>query len=325
MLDRTRDQSERSFLIVGNGRTGSSWLLTSLDRLPGVNARQELKWRTEHSKFRADAHFALSSETSVSEAIKRVSDDPTSPASIRGSKLIFDPYWFYGPAVFETLSTSIEDDVGLILLKRDYLETWLSWKARGVYHEVDPTVAPIEPATNPMLHAMSTMARPETQSIVLHHGGQALSAESGIAYPLETAIDDMLQMFASDVQALALVKARGGLVIDYRDIAARLPEVAEFIGAGECDMHGIIAKPQTKKLPSLSHLLHPSEPLAAVSEALNAAFDGAASGSSNPELNWRWIDGGGSIMAPAVVGVLHHLGFEPHGHEIRWKVQKPIV
>lgn len=316
------------FLILGNGRSGSTWLLTSLDLLPDVNARQEIKWPDGVSEFRKDAQTVVDRHSSMIEAIEKNSFDPNMPARVRGSKMIFNPYCFHGPQMFANLANVIEPDIDLILLKRSYLDMWLSWKARGVYHQVNEDADPHSPRSHAMLDAMREMKDPGTASLVLHHGGKSLADAVGIAYPLETAIDDLLQMYANDLQLLPIVKGRDGLIIDYAEIPSRLTEVVSFIGADVDDkrIQNILAKPQTRKLPSLDHLLSPIDVLAQIATALDETFHSVATGTSNSQLAWTWIDAeGASIKAPVIVSALAQYGFEPHGHEIRWKIQKPYV
>jgi hypothetical protein len=328
MLNRNESARGPRFLILGNGRSGSTWLLTSLDLLPDVNARQEIKWLDGVSEFRNDAQTVIDRSSSMIEAIEKNAFDPNMPAQVRGSKMIFNPYCFHGPQMFVNLASVIEPDIDLILLKRSYLEMWLSWKARGVYHQVDEGADPHSPRSHAMLDAMRQMKDPGTASLVLHHAGKSLAEAAGIAYPLETAVDDLLQMYVNDLQLIPVVKGRDGLIVDYAEIPSRLSEVASFIGADVDDqrIHGILAKPQTRKLPSLDHLLSPFDVLAEIAGALDETFHSVARGASNPQLAWSWIDAeSASIMAPLVVSVLTRFGFEPHGHEIRWKIRKPYV
>jgi hypothetical protein len=317
---------ETRFLIVGNGRTGSSWLLTSLDRLPYVNARHELKWLTEHYKLDARAHFPLDSTTPVSAAIETVTLDPDAPAVIRGSKLIFDPYWYYAPEVFKALEGTL-GEARPILLKRNYLDIWLSSTARGFYHDVDTEIAPVDAAYNPVLVATGSAKAPDPVTLVLHHDGAALSDAEGVPYPLETAIDDLIQMFVNDIQSLSLVRKREGLVVDYKDIGTRLAEIAAYIGARPNDrvISAIVARPSTRKLPSLSGFLHPAELLEKVASALDAAFAAAVDSQEDTEVV-QWLDTANiRIIAPGFADAVSSLGFDRNDEEIRWTLRRPVV
>ncbi len=320
--------SEQQFLIVGNGRTGSTWLLTSLDRLPGVISRHELKWMDPSLVFRADAHFVVDQNSSIAAAIKRTSFDPDIEPKVRGSKLIFNPYHYNGPRMFANLAKIIEPNVKLILIKRNYLETWLSWKARGVYHEVNEDVGRIDPAVNPMLDAMRKMEKPATVNLVLHHNGAALSDVAGTPYPLAIAIDDLLQMVANDIQLLSIIKERNGIIVDYADISSELGRIAEFVGAPASKeiIDNIVSKPRTMKLDRLEDCLHPIEILRNLAQAMDRAFKAAAERVSDPELPWKWIaEDAGAIGAPPVIQALERFGYSAANGTINWKVQRPVT
>jgi len=317
---------EQQFLILGNGRTGSTWLLTSLDRLPGVIARHEIKWKDPSLEFRADAHFVVDKNSSMAAAIKRVTVDPNVTPKIRGSKLIFNPYYFNGPDVFANLAKVIEPNTKLILLKRNYLETWLSWKTRGVYHVVDEEVGHIDPAVNPLLDAMRKLEKPATIHLVLHHCGGALSEAEGRPYPLVTAIDDLMQFFSNDIQLLSLVKQRGGLVVDYADIASQLGRIAEFIGAPASKdiIENIVGKPRTLKLDRLDDYLHPIGTLQNMAEAMDRAFQEAVAGNSGQA--WKWTsEDTGAVGAPNVVRAIEPFGYPATNNAINWKIQRPVA
>jgi hypothetical protein len=325
--DPMLERRESYFLIVGNGRTGSSWLVTNLDRLSDVTARHEIKWR-DGQTVRPDAQYVVDGSSSIPEAISAAARDPLKLPNVRGSKLIFNPYSFHGRDVFAGLDAAIGENCKLVLLKRSYLDIWLSWKARGVYHEVDETVAPIDAANNTMLDAMRSMTKPETHDIVLHHGSGALSDHPGIAYPLETAIDDLLQLYANDLQAVVVCHRRNGLVIDYQNIGSDLHKVANFIGShATAEEAALIAGlPQTIKLPSLSDRLHPAKPLADIASAMDGAFEQVSDRTMSPQSAFQWLNEYViSITAPDVVAAFSAAGFKPHGHEIIWNIKKPLV
>jgi hypothetical protein len=321
---------ERSyFLIIGNGRTGSTWLLTSFDRLSDVTARFELKWADEGT--RADAHRVIGNGVYAKPVIEQATIDPEKNARIRGSKLIFDPYRFFGPQTFEAIERAIERDVKLILLKRRYRDTWLSWKARGVYHKVDETVAPIDANSNPMLEAMRTMEMPQNQHLVLHHNGGALDQSDGIPYPLSSAIDDLLQFYANDMQALSFVMARGGQVVDYDGIADDFASLAEYVGSSATpdEIGAINRQPQTLKLEALGGYLHPAGGLDPIAQVLDNAFWQTVKGQLAHSSAFRWFKGLACINAPRADEVFSAFSFDAvgvrlSGREVRWKPQKPL-
>src|SRR6202012_2123254 len=122
----------------------------------------------------------------------------------------------------------VERDIKILLLKRRYLETWLSWKVRGVYHEVNPALR-ID-TNSSLLRAIQTIPKPENIDLVLFHEGVALSDAVGRGYQLQDMVDDMLQFYVNDIQSLDLLNERQGLVIDYSEIAPRFDEIAGVLG-----------------------------------------------------------------------------------------------
>ena len=332
------DDSEQPFLVLGNGRTGSSWLITSLDRLPDVKSRYEIKWKDPTLDLSAAALLYVDQHASMAAAIKRSSSravwggsanfDPDSNVQSRGSKLILNPYHFYGLRAFANMAKIIEPNIRLILLKRNYLETWLSWKARGVYHELDDTVGYINPAADPARSAAKRPQKPPTIDLVLEHNGAPLSEFAGRPYPLVTAIDDLLQFFSNDIQFLSLVRSRNGIVVDYADIASELGRVAEFIGVPATPeiIADIVGKPRTLKLDRLEDSLHPISTLQTIAEAMDRTFKAAASNYVDPDLIWKWIsEDTAAIGAPLVTQAIAPYGFPVTNNVINWKIQRPAV
>ncbi len=319
---------QRYFLIVGNGRTGSTWLLTNFDRLPDTTARFELKWASDAQ--RADAHRTLGLGTNATAAISGAAIAPSKQASILGSKLILNPYSYYGPKTFSEIGNALDGDIKLILLKRKYKQTWLSWKARGVYHKVDETVPTADAQSNPLLDAMRSMDEPPKQHLVLHHNGP-LDVFPGAPYPLVTAIDDIIQNYANDIQFLRILKNKTGVVVYYDDIEREFSKLAKFVGsrAAPSDIADIVAKPQTLLLERLDSFLHPGDGLDAISIAFDNAFALAAAGAIDLDSALTWNESGLLINVPAVENVLKplHLGAArfDKGGGMHWTPQRPML
>src|SRR5690606_38322587 len=105
-----------------------------------------------------------------------------------------------------------------------------------------------------------------------------------------TAIDDLLQFFSNDMQALSIVRERNGQVVDYSAVKQSLPDVARFIGSQtpSPDVESSVSRPLTKKLEPLEDYLHPREPLAEISDALDELFADVVMGDLAPEDVLRW-------------------------------------
>jgi len=318
---------DRYFLIISNGRTGSTWLLTSLDQIPDVTARHELKW-PDGTPMRSDAQYVLDPGENVRHAIDAVCAEKTRP--VKGSKLVFNPYTFHGESVFAALSDNIDRGTATILLKRRYLETWLSWKARGVYHELNEAYQGDDFSTNSMVRAMLALQKPRNIHLVLCHDGETLAPQQEGAryYPLETAIDDLLQFFSNDMQALGIVKARKGMVVDYSSVKTSLPAVARYIGTKSAPsvVESSLSQPLTKKLDPLEEYLHPLEVLAEIADALDELFADVVMGSAAPKDILQW-DGQDKLVIwdQNVAETIGKYGFETTGDKLTWEVRKPVV
>lgn len=327
MNDVRHRGDDRYFLIISNGRTGSTWLVTSLDQIPDVTARHELKW-PDGTPMRSDAQYVLDPGENVRGAIDAVCAKKTRP--VKGSKLVFNPYTFHGESVFAALSENIDRRIATVLLKRRYLETWLSWKARGVYHEVNEAFHADDFSTNSMVRAMQALQKPQNTHLVLCHNGEVLAPlqEGATYYPLETAIDDLLQFFSNDMQALGIVKARKGMVVDYSSVKTSLPAVARYIGTKSAPsvVENSVSRPLTKKLDPLEDYLHPLGVLAEISDALDELFADVVMGSVAPEDVLQW-DGQDKLIIwdQNVADTIGKYGFETAGDKLVWQVRKPVV
>src|SRR5262249_51801694 len=74
------------FLIIGNMRSGTTWLQTMLGALPDVATDYEIKWAPTYQP--SGAHIVLDDASlSVSEMLAQFESD----APVVGSKFVFDP------------------------------------------------------------------------------------------------------------------------------------------------------------------------------------------------------------------------------------------
>jgi hypothetical protein len=323
------------FLIIGNGRTGSSWLLTSLDRLADVTARREIKWPIKDPE---DHPIRLIWERDASAKAMIAAACSGSGACCIGSKLIFDPYWFMDAELFREIASRIDHDVRVIILKRRYVETWLSWKVRGVYHRINRALANTGHGDAQFIARSTAKEMPQPLRLVLTHNGKPLSDPEGARhYDLADALDDMLVHFCNDLHALEFTKERRQCVLDYTDIGARLTEIAKFIGsqAPPAEVARVRFSPLTEKLPALSEYVKPLEPLSTISAALDEAFWSLVVAKSGGRV-WRWPEAGiAEIALPNLRSALSEAGVETRwggplswirrDGAFRWKVRKPVI
>lgn len=337
------DPDIRAFLIIGNGRTGSTWLLMSADQLPDVVAQREIKWRAPGSQPHRGIAFIDGSSRSMRDAIaiaNRVQGRPqvrAGAAAIAGGKLIFDPYGYNGQTIFAHLDRIIERDVKLIALRRSYLEWWLSWKARGVYHDVDIEVMK---RTNSLWEQefayLTSREKPRTREIVLTAAGAPLTDTSAmndpVHYPLRDAVDDMFMAFSNDLFSEALVRSRGGLCIDYAEIGSRYSEFADFIGTSSspAEIDRIAQTPVTRKLDALTtDLVRPTDILVELDDILRRGLQ-----ASEPVWTWRERRSA-EIRLPGLAALLRKHGIDTTGASygiaavpdpdvVVWQARKPI-
>lgn len=316
----SQEMSDQYFLIIGNGRTGSTWLETSFNQLPDVRAYRQIGWRLGDQPGHPQ-RYSINKSDSMASIIKSACDDkePTRLA-IAGSKFIFQPYTFTHTDVFEQLCVCIEPQIKLIHLKRSYLSSFLSWKIRGVAHKIDSSVNAIQRVP------LSVESHPaaEPRHLVLAARGGPLSDIEGTRYPLNTAIDDIAMMFSNDIFSRRLVEQRGGLTIDYADITKRFSELARFVGSQAPDekIREIVAQPLTMKLDNLENYLHPLTPLSEIADL----FDKAYRDNDPDSIIWR-SDNLLRLSIPGLRETLEKYGanVEDDGDAILWRPRKPIM
>lgn len=233
------------FLSVSNPRTGSSYLITSLNELPGIHADYEFKWKPRYALQPVHIDMAAENWTSRS-ALTQIGMG----ADIGGSKLVFDCVPFDRNAVAD-LRRRIDPDIPLIHLTRNYFDVILSLKAHG---------------------AFNLMNRPPTSGVDNSVIGKALSdfdrrqefrqREAGRPVTLDRpALENaLLCLVKNDLICLALCQqAKRSMRVDYAQLHDALPEITEFVGY-EGDRQAIEAvrdNPITRKMTSLAPELIP--------------------------------------------------------------------
>ncbi len=341
------------FLVIGNGRTGSTWLETTLDQLSDVKARLELKPRLAYQKPHPTHIYVDRSTRSIEDCILSACDTQPVDADahlIYGSKLIFDPYGYLDPPAFDFLGKLIGDDVPTILLKRNYAAQFHSWKVRGVFHKLNPdAIAHLADFDRTFVENVTRQwqdqTEPRPRRISLTRRGAPLAGNldddaphGSLHYPLEDAVEDLLVLFYNDLNALKLARRScRHLVIDYDEIASRLAEVVDFLGssASEAQIRASLQRPVTNRLRVFDRdHVQPAGIIDSFSDCLAQAFSDAATDGA-PDDVWRWHDGRDRIelAIPAFGDLLdrHDLREErtvsPVGdiirRGIRWRRRRP--
>jgi hypothetical protein len=294
------------FVVIGNGRTGSTWLETTLDQLPDVRARLEIKLRLAYQEPHPMHIYVDRRTRSIKDCILQAcAAESIGPEKrpIFGSKLIFDPYGYLEPEAFDFLDEIIGQEIPIIFLKRSYAAQFYSWKVRGVFHKLNQdAIARLGDVDRTLVETVSRnwqdQAEPPLHKFVLTLGGTPLTGvppigggEQVIRYPLENAIEDLLVLFYNDLKTLSLAqRSRRYLTVDYNEIETRLPEIVRFLGstASETEVRSAIEQPVTARLDSLDpDLIQPADVLERFSKCLQSALENVSGDNAADQL-WQW-------------------------------------
>ncbi len=252
------------FFIVSNGRTGSTWLETSLGRLPDVAVDWETKWRPLYDP--GHAHRVIPDGQGTCRGLLRGISE-TSP--VVGSKLTLDPYRNFPFEEVPDLLAAVEPEIRIIHLKRSYFDILLSFSARGGVNLIhDP--AEMEELIDIFGNRNAMLA--ELLSHTVRLAGKRLEEK------IKTVTDDvgmiflkMFVYFLNDLVGMELARrARRSLHVKYDEINDRFHEIALFTGA-RCDAETaahIVANPVTTKLerlhPTLMENWRPAQEMGAI-------------------------------------------------------------
>lgn len=236
----------RYFLSVSNPRTGSSYLVTALNELPGVHADYEFKWQPSYVPH--DVHLVMSSdEWDCRRELSRIGDG----AAVGGSKLVFDCQQHERGDVAE-ICRRIPTDIPIIHLTRDYFDIILSLKARGAFNL---------PNREPSTDGNGSKIAAALQSFGEQKRYQDLEAGRPANISRARFEETLVHLIQNDLICLALSQqAERSIRVDYTDLHDRLPEVAHFVGyKGPSEaIDAVRQNPITRKLKALSDDLIPN-------------------------------------------------------------------
>jgi hypothetical protein len=222
------------FLIIGNMRTGSTWLETLVGALPDVVTEFELKWRPRYAP-RA-VHRVLDTGSST---VDDILEEFESELPVAGSKLILD-LDYLSPIEFTKLEAKLGPEIRIIHLTRDLRSIFLS-RRRGVYHRPnrDSTIRVSERIRAAIEEADIAKANAQPSPERVHKSD---------------CYDELAIYVRNDSRFAQLAGTHGRyLHIDYDDIPKRLTEVAQFVGseAGPDIVHEVLANSPTVRLPPI--------------------------------------------------------------------------
>jgi hypothetical protein len=220
------------FLIIGNMRTGSTWLETLLGALPDVVTEYELKWRPRFAPLAVHRVLDMDSPT-----VDQILEEFESDLPVAGSKLILD-LDYLSPIEFSGLEAKLGPGIRIIHLTRDLRSIFLS-RHRGLYHRLnrDSTVRVSERLRAAIDEADVARAKAQHPRERVHNSD---------------CYDELAIYVRNDARVAQLTGPSGRyLHIDYGEIPKRLTEIARFVGseAGLDVIRGVLENSPTVKLP----------------------------------------------------------------------------
>ena len=255
ILVAVRKPRRAKFLIVGNMRTGSTWLETLLGALPDVATEFELKWRPRYTPLAI--HRVLDTD---SPTVEQILEELESDLPVVGSKFILDPYHF-SPLQFRKLREKLSSEIRIVHLTRNPRSIFLS-RHRGSYHHLNRASA-----ARISERLKAAIADADIDKARVRPSPRQIAATD--------CYDELAMYVGNDVRLAQLARShRHYLLIDYREIAKRMTEIARFIGseAGPDISAAVLEQSPTVKLPPVEpeHLVANVNELAPLFEHFEA-------------------------------------------------------
>jgi hypothetical protein len=255
VLVAVRKPRRAKFLIVGNMRTGSTWLETLLGALPDVATEFELKWRPPYTPHAV--HLVLETD---SPTVEQILEELDSDLPVVGSKFILDPYYF-SPLQFRSVQEKLSPEIRIVHLTRNPRSIFLS-RRRGIYHDLN--------------RASTARISVRLKAAIVEAGiDKARVRPSPGRIAASDCYDELATYVGNDVRLAQLARShRHYLLVDYGEIAKRMTEIARFVGseAGPDVSTAVIEQSPTVKLPPVEpeHLVTNVSELAPLFEHFEA-------------------------------------------------------
>jgi len=297
------------FLIASNGRTGSSWLQTSLAVLPDVAADYEFKWHPTLYEPQS-IHMVIPDGSFSSRAAL---DQFSADACVVGSKLTLDAHEYLGPGIIEQLGQAIEREIAIVHLTRNYFDTMLSWRARQVYNVLaDPDESRITGTMMlPVMKDLTTNHDPTVNSMCVVRGridrwlldrarqapkapspGTTITYDKNASIPFDHVVNYLLILFYNDLICRELAnRASRTMFLKYGEIESRFGEVAKIVGseAGAAEIEAVRSNPVTRRLGGLGpDLVRHADAVLRVARCLDEAMDDVIASDKRLEDVWTW-------------------------------------
>lgn len=260
---------DKRFLIVSNGRTGSTWLTTLLGGLPDTYTDYEFKWNPTYPAH--DVHYIIPDASfSCGSALDGLSNE----YPIIGSKLVLD-LREHTLEEYASIAETIESNIRIIHLHRKYTEILVSY-ARPTGSGVELGVGQFEgqnlsKALKEQASAEQGFYRSSHLSTVLRAARRyapssrlgrmlyylrnannlsAATLKNRVWIPTLKLREQLVNLLSNDLWIATLADSHPYYRLQYSDIKDKLPEVVEFVGsnADRGAITEVLENPVTKKV-----------------------------------------------------------------------------
>ena len=237
--------TQRYFLAFSNSRCGSTFLQTSLARLPGIATDFELFWEGPNPVMKGDPPYAFSVTNDWNW--KEFLETKLPPVPIAGTRVILHPMKDYAPEEAQRFIANIDRDILIIHTIRDYFDILKSSRVRDHITWVSDDQLDRSSAKDPSL------GETELWASLRKRGLREIDGWKNEGRPfLEESSRFVLRFFINDlVMAEIARRAERSMLIEFEGVWLRFHEIADFLGC-DCtkeDCDAIIHNPVTKRLP----------------------------------------------------------------------------
>ena len=323
--EKTRPPSPvKHFLVFGNGRTGSTYLMSCINRTSNIFSAGEMKWVPEYKPI-PNVHlvFDFRSETIESSLKNLLASHSHERQNIMnfGSKLIFDPYVYQKPEVFSCIAEKLGSIDYLLFIYRSYLEQFVSWNTKNLTHEIDESMKGVfDAGIMAKLLEMDHQIYPK--EIHLHRSSEDTpstkkrnneSSTNCVMMPYYVAIDKMLMYFCYDLFSFGeITKKQKAFPVEYSKLTPIMAKILGHIDAefGQETLEDIVSKPFVFKQPDhKGYLKDPLNLMEQLSDCLFGEMEAFIREGRKPEDIWTWTGPDRASISVKGIGRIIGAGF----------------
>ena len=232
---------KKYFLIASSVRSGTTYLGTSLNELPGVTFDYELKWKPHFELH--EVHVLM---TEPGWRCKPFLESLSADAEIVCSKLALEAEVCLRRDDVPEILETVEEDVAIVHLTRNNFDIIMSLQLRGSITALNRPLSSLNSGKRVLLDAHEK----ETEWLEVRGGYPSIKPTHDFNGMKKLA----LNLFQNDLIVSAIAnKAARSMRLDYASIFEILPRVAEFVGydADPAAIEEVRDNPVTRKLPAL--------------------------------------------------------------------------